>query len=240
MSQLIFLKPKGGLGNQLFQLSAALRFQKLGGHIFIFPTAANKHSGRDYRNLFGGYPTNNNIFTEHMYVQHDGFEAFDPKNFPYNSITLDGYFQHYPSIQSSIPAIRSIFTPNQAYEDYAFLHVRRGDYLQFSDIHYILPQTYYETALGLLNNKKVLVFSDDPMWCAKQSWLNTYTIVNEPDELSALLMMASCKKGAIIANSTFSWWGAVLSSTDKVFYPSRWISGANPDLFPSTWTKVEC
>ena len=239
MSELIFLKPKGGLGNQLFQLAAALTFK---GHLFIFPTAANKHSGRDYRTLFQGHPTNTLIFTEYEYIQQDGFEAFDPKNFSYNSITLDGYFQHYPSIKSAIPTIRTLLTQNitTAYEDYAFLHVRRGDYLQFSHIHYILPQVYYESALVLLNHPKILVFSDDPMWCAKQPWLAKYTIVNEPDELSALLIMASCKKGAIIANSTFSWWGAVLSECDKVFYPSSWISGANPDLFPADWTKIVC
>jgi hypothetical protein len=236
MSQLVFLKPKGGLGNQLFQLAAALTFK---GHLFIFPTS-NKHSGRDYRNLFGGYPTNTHIFTEYTYFQENAFEAFDPKDFPYNSITLDGYFQNYPSIKSSIPAIRSFFSLNRAYEEYAFLHVRRGDYLEYSHIHYTLPQTYYETALALLNHKKILVFSDDPMWCAKQPWLNKYTIVHEPDELSTLLMMASCKKGAIIANSTFSWWGAIFSECNTVFYPSRWISGANPDLFPDTWTRVEC
>lgn len=239
MSQLVFLKPKGGLGNQLFQLAAALTFK---GHLFIFPTAANKHSGRDYRNLFQGYPTNTLIFTECEYIQKDAFEPFDPKDFPYNSITLDGYFQHYPSIKSAIPTIKHHFTQYQitAYEDYAFLHVRRGDYLQFSHIHYILPQNYYESALSKLNHAKILVFSDDPLWCAKQPWLSKYTIVNEPDELSSLMMMASCKKGAIIANSTFSWWGAVLSECDKVFYPSSWISGANPDLFPHEWTKVAC
>jgi len=189
--------------------------------------------------LFGGYATDTLIFTEHTYYQHDGFEAFDPKNFPYNSITLDGYFQNYPSIKSSIPSIRTLFTQtNEAYKDYAFLHVRRGDYLQASHIHYNTPQAYYEKALALLNHDKILVFSDDPMWCAVQPWLNKYTIVSEPDEMSALLMMASCKKGAIIANSTFSWWGAVLSGCNNVFYPSRWISGANPDMFPEEWTKV--
>ena len=235
MSQLVFLKPKGGLGNQLFQLAAALTFK---GHLFIFPTAANKHSGRDYRPLFGGHATDTHIFTEYSYIQYDGFEAFDSKNFPYNSITLDGYFQHYPSIKSAIPIIRTLFTQTTEYEDYAFLHVRRGDYLQFSHIHYILPQAYYESAISKLNHDKILVFSDDPMWCATQLWLSKYTIVNEADELSSLMMMASCKKGAIIANSTFSWWGAVLSGCDKVFYPSSWISGANPDLFPKEWTKI--
>jgi hypothetical protein len=236
MSQLVFLKPKGGLGNQLFQLAAALTFK---GHLFIFPTAANKHSGRDYRALFNGHPTNTLIFTEYEYIQQDGFEAFDAKNFPYNSITLDGYFQNYPSIKSAIPAIKHLLTQtNQEYQDYAFLHVRRGDYLQYSHIHYILPQAYYESALAQLKHDKILVFSDDPMWCSQQSWLSKYTIVNEADEMSALMMMASCKKGAIIANSTFSWWGAVLSGCDIVFYPSRWISGANPDMFPEGWTRV--
>lgn len=235
MPQLVFLKPRGGLGNQLFQLAAALTFE---GDLFMLPTE-NRHSGRDYRPLFGAHPTDTSIFTEHTYFQTDAFEAFDPKDFPYTSITLDGYFQNYPSIESAIPSIRTLFTQLQEYQDYSFLHVRRGDYLQCSHIHYNLPQTYYESALTLLNHDKILIFSDDPSWCATQPWLNKYTIVNEPDELSSLRMMASCKKGAIIANSTFSWWGAMLSGCDTVFYPGRWIFGATPDLFPQSWTRVD-
>ena len=249
MSQLIFLKPKGGLGNQLFQYAAALIFkQTFDGHIFIFSPAANKHSGKDYRTMFEGYPTNVNIFTEYVYYQENAFEAFDPHKFKYNSITLDGYFQHYPSIKSAIPAIIHLFTQSSSiktvipeFKEYAFLHIRRGDYLQFRHIHYILPQTYYTFALHQQNNDNILVFSDDPAWCHTQPWLSKYTIVSEPDELSALSMMASCKKGAIIANSTFSWWGAILSGVKMpTFYPSRWISGANPDLFPSEWIRVLC
>jgi hypothetical protein len=117
MSQLIFLKPKGGLGNQLFQLSAALTFKALGGQLFIFPTA-NKHSGRDYRPLFDGQAIDTPMITEHTYFQTNAFEAFDPKQFPYTSITLDGYFQNYPSIKSAIPAIRTLFTQNPAYKGY--------------------------------------------------------------------------------------------------------------------------
>jgi hypothetical protein len=50
--------------------------------------------------------------------------------------------------------------------------------------------------------------------------------------------MAACKDGAILANSTFSWWAAMVSGTQNVVYPSRWINQQIYSLFPSHWVSV--
>ena len=245
MSQAIFLKPKGGLGNQLFQLAAAVACKKqLGGHIYVYITQ-NKHSLTDYRTLYSETtPMNYEMFTEKTYRQDDAFEEWKPDIFAGRmlTITLDGYFQYYPTIEPILEDIKAVinlpYKQLYSYDEYAFLHIRRGDYLEYSHLHHILPCSYYQKALAMMNIDKILVISDDIAWCKTQPWLSKYIFIDEPDELKTLAIMASCKKGAIIANSSFSWWGAMLGNSQNVYYPSLWFSDKKPNLFPSSWNCI--
>jgi hypothetical protein len=249
--------PQGGIGNQLFQLCAGLAVQKeLGGTLYMLPARLNKHSGRDYRDKYTRVtPVQHISRCDRMYSQSDSFEPWSASTLKgCGAIVLDGYFQYLPAIRDVIPLVISdmlsflrprIATMCEKYRiaspsDAVFLHVRRGDYVPLTHLYGGVGEKYYTDALREnLYVKRFLVISDDPEWCRGQPWLNSYEIVNEPDELDSLALMASCKGGAIIANSTFSWWGAHLSGTRRVFYPSKWFSTATPDLFPAEWLCVE-
>jgi hypothetical protein len=50
--------------------------------------------------------------------------------------------------------------------------------------------------------------------------------------------MISCTGGAILANSTFSWWAAILSDTPYVVYPTKWIAQKVDNLFPENWVSL--
>jgi hypothetical protein len=66
-------------------------------------------------------------------------------------------------------------------------------------------------------------------------------IADEPDELNGLALMSLCRGGAIIGNSTYSWWGAMLGAEPagaQIIYPTLWFSDAKPALFPSHWTRL--
>jgi hypothetical protein len=255
----IYIMPQGGIGNQLFQLCAGLAVQKeLGGTLYMLPTRLNKHSGRDYREnprLYTRVISVEHISTpDRMYSQADSFEPWSVSSLRgHNSIVLDGYFQYLPAIRDVIPMVVSDILSALCHRmiamcmkyriasanDAVFLHVRRGDYVPLTHLFGGVGEKYYTDALREnLYGKRFLVISDDPEWCRGQPWLNAYEIVDEPDELDSLALMASCKGGAIIANSTFSWWGAHLSGTRRVFYPSKWFSTARPDLFPAEWLCV--
>lgn len=259
----IYIMPQGGIGNQLFQLSAGIAVQKeLGGTLYMLPTRLNKHSGRDYRNNPCIYtrvtPAQHISRCERMYSQSDSFEPWSVSSLRgHKSIALDGYFQYLPAIRDVIPMVVSDMLSALCHRmiamcikyrinspaDAVFLHVRRGDYVSLEHIFGGVGEKYYVDAMKeymseSLYGKRFLVISDDPEWCRGQPWLNAYEIVDEPDELDSLALMASCKGGAIIANSTFSWWGAHLSGTRRVFYPSKWFSTARPHLFPAGWLCV--
>ena len=125
------------------------------------------------------------------------------------------------------------------------LHVRRGDYVKlYSELH--LPQTmdYYDEALSYLpKNMKVLIFSDDIEWCKKNFIGDRFIFIDEVDYISIYIM--SKMKHFIIANSSFSWWGAWLSDQDDkiVISPKKWFGGSllNQDIemkiIPNNWIK---
>jgi hypothetical protein len=132
------------------------------------------------------------------------------------------------------------------------LHVRRGDYVSNPDAnkyHGTKGLDYYIAALARVNKSQkdstVFVFSDDIAWCKKNLKLKAKKVVwvdgkNSPIE--DIYLMSLCKSN-IIANSTFSWWGAWLNSNPKkiVVAPKVWFSDSNidtSDLIPADWTRL--
>lgn len=113
-----------------------------------------------------------------------------------------------------------------------FLHVRRGDYITYGGEKAALPLRYYKDALQLLRSEGVnvhrwLVFSDDPSWCRSNfSFLKEAAFVDyqsENRDIEDLMIMKSCATG-IIANSSYSWWGAALGSNMErpIVAPARY------------------
>lgn len=124
------------------------------------------------------------------------------------------------------------------------LHVRRGDYLKIQDCHPVLHKEYYEEAIKLLgNDRKYAIFSDDPDWCRVNLNIPNSVIVRGNTDEEELYMMSLCSDN-IIANSSFSWWGAYLNLNPhkRVVAPLRWFGPKLPlntkDLIPHTWIKI--
>ena len=233
---MIYVNLMGGIGNQLFQYAAGLTFVLSEEPLYLYKAHTNCHSTTDYRYLFKrGIPLDKRISS--YTVQLSAFSPWNPNHYP-KPVTLYGYFQNLPSLTSIQVILQDLrealgICPNGK----SFIHVRRGDYLNLSHLFGGVGEDYYKKAMTLWPSKtEFIVLSDDPAWCRTQPWLSTCEIIDEPDELKALAIMGSCE-GAIIANSTFSWWGAMISAK-KVVYPSKWFSDVKPDLFPETWECV--
>lgn len=125
------------------------------------------------------------------------------------------------------------------------LHVRRTDYVTNPN-HSSLGLEYYEEALKQFDSKRnVLIFSDDTEWCKNQKIFESdrFYVSEGQTNYADLCLMTLCEDH-IIANSSFSWWGAWLAEDNRVIAPSGWFSGTNlehldtTDLLPETWEII--
>ena len=124
------------------------------------------------------------------------------------------------------------------------LHIRRTDYLQNPN-HTSLSLDYYQKSLSEFDDSlPVLVFTDDAEWCNAQELFSEdrFMISESGDHYVDLCLMSLCKHH-IIANSSFSWWGAWLSGSDNVVAPIQWFGEGNQDkdtkdLIPERWTRI--
>jgi hypothetical protein len=132
--------------------------------------------------------------------------------------------------------------------DSVAIHVRRGDYVTAGPSGFgALPISYYERAVRELAHEvpalRLYVFSDDPEWTRAHLHLShPTTVISRDVDRSAcedLWLMSRCRHH-IIANSSFSWWGAWLGRTSRqiVYAPRRYYQNhdrATPDLYPAGW-----
>lgn len=267
----------GGLGNQMFNIAGSYVTHIENNVPLWIPkllTDENTHNTahHDYRQSVFKYFGYHLPFShrdidltmtchKYKYPIHMTQSAYQPW-FPSECgerCVMSSYYQFYPALQPheyelralfvrGLEEFRTKFTDKYDFKHTAFLHVRRGDYLKFSDIHFIQPIGYYVTATQQLLQKnplirKILIFSDDPDWVKQQEpfKMGLFEFVDNPHELETLALMSLCEAGAICGNSTFSWWGAFLGAYGKrnpVLIPRNWINQPCDFLFPPEWIKV--
>lgn len=188
--------------------------------------------------------------------------TYDDGVYNYHDCVFIGYWQSEKYFKGISESLRNQFVfsnlednlrlfGNKLFEEnYAFIHVRRGDYLSNQDYYYNLcVNDYYNSAIKYVNSKydvsNFIIFSDDIEWCSKEfSWLHS-VVVQQDDYVYYRdwydMYLMSCCKYCIIANSSFSWWGAWLNRyKDKVVIaPINWILGKKtPDICPEGWVRL--
>lgn len=129
------------------------------------------------------------------------------------------------------------------------MHVRRGDYAGDNNYEGVCDRSYYRRCLDFVLKKAkdplVLVFSDDPDWCASNLDLPSGTEITIVDwnrqnnSYRDMQLMSQCRYN-IIANSTFSWWGAWLNRDAlEILSPNKWYNSEEKragDIIPPGWT----
>lgn len=176
---------------------------------------------------------------------------------------LVGYWQSEKYFQDYADVIRADFEfrhaldrPNAEVEraiaaaPAVAVHVRRGDYVTDPGARAFLgtlPVDYYTKAARLLldraSDARFFVFSDDPAWCRSHLSLGgptTFVTHNQGRGQDDLRLMTLCRHH-IIANSSFSWWGAWLgaSAGQIVVAPKTWgAAGDAGDVIPDRWYRL--
>ena len=194
-----------------------------------------------------------------------------PKNL--NNVKLFGYFQSYKYFENQKLNIFKLMgltklKDNIKYkykdllnnENQISLHFRLGDYKFLTEHHPILDINYYKNALNYYvnqlntDNLNILVFFEKEDIQKINMYIkilknmhNNINFIYCPYNISdweSILLMSLCKHN-IIANSSFSWWGAYMNNNDNkiVCYPNKWFGPAQgnkntDDLFPENWIKI--
>ena len=255
----------GGFGNQLFQWAAVLGYAERHGHVPVFMAAAkderweHPESTLRIRELFPDVPVLNQ-WTAWITLKERPDNAFTYKELPYvnNHVMLDGYFQCHQYAPKTPLALLPLQSPVLQTElslllhDWPstfFLHVRRGDYLHADNAHHnVNLEAYWRQCLSAQDPSwTCFVVSDDVAWCQqtlpgllpewKGRWLFCPTSCSDAE---TFFWMTLCGKGAICANSTFSWWAAYFlhhhtADSATCWMPRPWGHPPMPpacDLYP--------
>jgi hypothetical protein len=197
-------------------------------------------------------------------VYHEPHFHFDPKFSELSPpIILSGYFQSYRYCEGIEPLIRNELRVPEPLDaatrqlarcladpESTVLHVRRGDYISSSKASRIYAECtseYYQAAMECIpGNGPVLVLSDDLNWA--RTHLPRVKPLIFPEVLTnrsgiADLWLMTHAKNHIIANSSFSWWGAWLahSRNGKKIAPRKWFNDPSVDdrdLIPEDWIRI--
>lgn len=132
----------------------------------------------------------------------------------------------------------------------AFIHIRRGDYINHPTFGGICTLAYYIKAIQILREQyafhRFIIFSNDIEWCKKELSNELidceilYSDWNQGSEsYRDMQLMSKCDAG-IVANSSFSWWGAWLSDASLILCPYKWcnINSLNRNIIPHYWHKI--
>jgi len=271
----ITVEIQGGLGNQLFQIFALVSCSVDNKIDFYLEKRdiLHGHRTKTYWNdfLMGFRKFLRKPVRVHK-VRETNFH-YSPIKLPKkpDNIKLWGYFQSHKYFQHNKQHIYKLlqlwrykkqlrdqvkFNP----DDYCSLHFRIGDFANIQNYHPVMSFKYYQFALDKLikmtkrDNWQILYFyeykdNDKVNKVLKQLQkkypkLRFQPVNHQLTDWQQLLLMSLCQHN-IIANSTFSWWGAYFNQhQDKlIFYPKRWFgpdyrNKSTKDLFPSRWNSI--
>jgi hypothetical protein len=256
----ITTKLMGGLGNYLFQIAAAYSYSVKTNNNFILDVS-DSHivhiNPNEYKNTIFSKLVFNNESLQYDVYNEPNFNFTELPLFN-NNTKIVGYFQSEKYFSDIKNEIYNLFINKEIInelkikykeiisDDICSIHVRRGDYLKLSDYHSMIPISYYKTATDFIGiEKKYIIFSDDIDWCKTAfSFLPNKTFISGNHDYEDLYLMSLCPKN-IIANSSFSWWGAWLNqASDKiVISPKNWFGKLNlhhntNDLYCDSWIKL--
>lgn len=179
-----------------------------------------------------------------------------------NSKYLDGYWQSIKYFENIQDIIKNSFSFNinsssqnlktkeqMGKVNSVSVHVRRGDYVNNKLHGGICNESYYKKAINCITDRVekpiFYVFSDDIMWCRNHLNIENAIYVDwniNNESYRDMELMTKCKHN-IIANSSFSWWGAYLNKNKNqiVICPDKWFNDTQintSDLYLSQWIKI--
>lgn len=257
---MIITKLQGGLANQIFQWAYAKNLSTKWNMPLILDTSF-------YNNQIGLTPRKFSLdhFENMEYellsdnlslISNKKFTRFidgsDIKYDPSMNYYLDGYWQSEDLFKENEKVIRESLKPSESKQNSlnktplidcnnVSIHIRRTDYLTSNGFHPVQSIDYYKNALDLISDwDYIFVFSDDIQWCKDNLQFKNMIFMSGFTDVEDIWLQSMCKNN-IIANSSFSWWGAWLNENPnkKVIAPLNWFGSQSSDnIVPSSWIRI--
>lgn len=219
----------------LFKIFSKLRIQKL----FIKYLSYYQEYIEDY---------SRDIFDLNKQVYLDGYWQSEKYFLDIKDVIINELVVKTPASNENQKLLKNILIQNSV-----SVHIRRGDYINNNKVNQLYGTCsleYYQKACDYISSKienpVFYIFSDDIEW-AKSNLGNQYNKIfvdiNSADKAyEDLRLMSSCKHN-IIANSSFSWWGAWLNSNlnKVVIAPDIWFVNTrinSKDIIPNSWIRI--
>jgi Glycosyl transferase family 11 len=260
---MIITKIQGGLGNQMFQYAYGRSLSYKYNTDFYLDISFYKNQFSEtirefeldkFSNTYTyvNIPVLNNY---HIHRIQDSFSYQEHLVSSYTHYYLDGYWQSEKYFKINSDIIRNDFSPSNDMisklnkkplidTNTVSMHIRRTDYVKSNGYHPVQDIEYYKKALDIIGEYDyIFVFSDDMQWCKDNLPFNNMVFMSDFSNLEDLYLMSMCKNN-IIANSSFSWWGAWLNNNPnkKVIAPNKWFGEKTgideSDIIPETWIKI--
>ena len=260
----------GGLGNQLFQLFTLLSYSidKNKRPVVIYSETSPSITKRPtyWNSIFSQFKNFTDTLEGQRFHEINGF-VYNPIPYLDDNVVLSGYYQSYKYFFNNFEKIcdmlklrdkqtliekelSSYLDRENKEQKIISVHFRLGDYKHLQQHHPLLQFSYYKNAINLIKTKvgtniKILCFCEleDTKFVSdviSKLELENVTIVSpDIEDWKQMLLMSLCDWN-VIANSTFSWWGAVLNKNrENVIYPSKWFHTDTPDgLVLPSWIKI--
>ena len=217
--------------------------------------------------LLSCFDINLNFFSDIIHIKTS--YVYKEKDFKYNPETenlpdyvdLFGYFQTEKYFKKNEDEIRKNLVFKEDHTNFInnyiskineingrrtriSVHIRRTDYLSSGGLHPLCSLNYYNQAVDIFGKEAIfLIFSDDLKWAKENFKGENFLFVEIGDPFKELCLMSKCDHH-IIANSSFSWWGAWLNQKKdkKVIAPSLWFGKSmnkdTSDIYCEEWIKI--
>lgn len=253
---------QGGLGNQMFQIATTVALSLRNNtsyeiNLNICDTPNQGRNANQYSNtIFKKLNKSNNYKFINFYNEPN----FNYNEIPYQpDLLIRGYFQsekYFEDYKNNIKdlfhfsdeyklIIKNYFTNNGLNDKpITSVHIRRGDYLLYSDVHLVCTLDYYKKAIKTIGDSYFVFISDDINWVKENFKSDNYFIPEFNDELLDMTLMTMCNNN-IISNSSFSWWGSYLNNNENkiVIAPYKWFGSQGPkdtqDIYNKEWVVLD-
>ncbi len=254
----LYVYLQGGLGNQMFQYAAGVSALKEYPQFTDLRLDTSFYNTQERKVIVNGL-TGRGYDLDLFNITYNQCEEA-----PEGETMLQGWFQSIEEFANVENLIRDEFTFNVDFCDATkeiekqisesehpiAVHIRRGDYINNPTAnahHGVLDKSYYDEAISKLDNvyskPHYFVFSEDVDWCKENIKANgEVTIVgaecNDVKDSGHLYLMSKCENH-ILANSSFSWWGAFLGRSATCIGPKNWLAdGSGSDIMLQEWIKI--